>query len=296
MSGTHPHHRADDVSGARPPASIDDVRTFWEQHPLWSGESAHPVGSDAFFEEHRAVYLRECFGGRFDDRFLPPPVRGGQHRTLLDLGCGNGFWTAEFALRGLHGLVAADLTQRALDLTAARLRLVGGTAELRRENAEALSFESSSIDHVNCQGVIHHTPNPARAVAEIARVLRPGGTASISVYYRSPLLRIWGRVGWAGRLITRAGGGMRGRGRESMLLQRDVEELVRLYDGFDNPIGVCFSRDEFRRLLEPGLDVDEMYLHYFPTRAVPFPVPRVVAGALDRRLGLMLYASVHRPA
>lgn len=283
------------MSEDRRPADIDDVRSFWEQHPLWSGESSHPVGSKAFFDEHRSVYLRECFGGQFDERFMPPPRSGGQQLTILDLGCGIGFWTAEFSLRGMHGLVAADLTDRALELTGERLRLVGGQAELRRENAEALSFADESFDHVNCQGVIHHTPHPERAVAEIARVLRAGGTASISVYYRSPLLRIWQRVGWIGQVLTRLGGGMRGRGRETMLLERDPDELVRMYDGRDNPIGVCFSRDEFRDLLEPSLVVKEMYLHYFPARAVPFPLPRSVARVLDRHLGLMLYASVNRP-
>ncbi|MEP7048547.1 MAG: class I SAM-dependent methyltransferase [Ilumatobacteraceae bacterium] len=291
---SRPSERA--TSRNRRPADIDDVRAFWEQHPLWSGESLHPVGSKAFFEEHRGVYLKDCFGGRFDDRFLPPPRAGGQRHAILDLGCGIGFWTAEFAMRGLSGLVAADLTEGALELTAARLQLVGGTAELRCENAEELHFADESFDHVNCQGVIHHTPNPERAVAEIARILRPGGTASISVYYRSPLLRVWGQLGWVGRLVSRMGGGMRGRGRESMLLESDPDELVRLYDGSDNPIGVCFSRRALRTLLEPALQVDEMFLHYFPARALPFPLPRSVAQVLDRRLGLMLYASVHRPA
>jgi len=287
-------------SGERPTLStrqqptIGDVRAFWEQHPLWSGESQHPVGSKAFFEEHRAVYLRECFGGRFDDRFLPPPRPGGQRSAILDLGCGIGFWTAEFAMRGLNGLVAADLTERALELTASRLRFVGGTAELCSESGEEMSFADQSFDHVNCQGVIHHTPNPARVVAEIARVLRPGGTASISVYYRSPLLRSWRQLGWISRLLSRMGGGLQGRGRESMLLERDPDELVRLYDGSANPIGVCFSREEFRALLEPALQVDEMFLHYFPARALPFQPPLAVARVLDRYLGLMLYASVHR--
>src|SRR4051794_19036629 len=121
-------------------SDIDKVRTFWEHHPLWSGESTHPVGTDEFFAEHRRVYLDECFGGRFDDRFLPPPRQSGQALRVLDLGCGIGFWTTEFAMRGLQHLVAADLTEQALALTRRRLETTGGVAELHLENAESLTF------------------------------------------------------------------------------------------------------------------------------------------------------------
>ena len=40
---------------------------------------------------------------------------------ILDLGCGIGFWTIEFAMRGFSNLTAADLTQQALAITAQRL-------------------------------------------------------------------------------------------------------------------------------------------------------------------------------
>jgi len=275
-------------------SDIDKVRAFWEHHPLWSGESMHLIGSDEFFAEHRRIYLDECFGGRFDGRFLPSPRQGGQALRVLDLGCGIGFWTAEFAMRGLQHLVAADLTEQALALTRRRLEATGGVAELRLENAESLTFADESFDHVNCQGVIHHTPDTARAVSEIARVLRSEGTASISVYYRSPILRVWPYVGWVGAWLTRRGGGLKGRGREKIFLERDPDEIVRLYDGSQNPIGKCFSKRQFRALLEPWFVIEETYLHYFPTRSLPFPIPRFVRAWLDRHLGFMLYATLRR--
>lgn len=274
---------------------IDQVRRFWEAHPLWSGESSHPTGSVDFFAEHRRVYIDECFGGQFDLRFLPPPRREGQRMAVLDLGCGIGFWTTEFAMRGLHGLVAADLTQRALDLTRSRLEAYGLSADLKLENAEALSFADGTFDHVNCQGVIHHTPDTARAIAEIARVLKRGGTASISVYYRNPILRLWPYLRWLGVALARLGGGLKGRGRESIFLQRDPEEIVRLYDGEENPIGKCYSRDQFRSMLAPHFEIDDLYLHYFPARSLPFGIPRRLHLWLDRHLGFMLYASVRKP-
>ena len=52
---------------------LEQVRNFWENSPLWSGESAFEQGSEAFFEEHRSVYIADCFAGHFDVRFLPPP-------------------------------------------------------------------------------------------------------------------------------------------------------------------------------------------------------------------------------
>lgn len=273
---------------------LDQVRSFWEQNPLWTGESVHAAGSVEFFQEHRQVYVSDCFAGSFDLRFLPPPRPGGQRMQILDLGCGIGFWVNEFAMRGLHNLHASDLTEQALELTRKRLNAYGATAELSQQNAEAMSFPSGTFDHVNCQGVIHHTPRTEAAVAEIARILKPGGTASISVYYRNPILKLWPYVRWLGWLITALGGGLKGRGRENIFRERNVDEIVRLYDGAANPIGKSYTRQQFRTMLEKHFLVRETYLHFFPARALPFGVPKVLHRWLDRHLGFMIFATVEK--
>jgi len=51
---------------------LDAVRAFWASNPLWTGESEFEPGSIPFFEEHRAVYVADCFAGAFDIRFMPP--------------------------------------------------------------------------------------------------------------------------------------------------------------------------------------------------------------------------------
>jgi 2-polyprenyl-3-methyl-5-hydroxy-6-metoxy-1,4-benzoquinol methylase len=276
-------------------ADIEGVRAFWEANPLWTGESTHEAGSAAYFDEHRRVVIDDCFGGQFDLRFMPPPREGGQGMAILDLGCGVGFWSAEFAMRGLRGIVAADLTSRALDITRQRLRACGVDAQLMQEDAEALSFVAGTFDHVNCQGVIHHTPDTGRAIAEIARVLKPGGTACLSVYYRNTILRLWPVLRWAGWILAKLGGGLKGRGREAIFLQRDVDHIVRLYDGADNPIGKSYSRTEFVSMLTPQFEVEQIYLHYFPARALPFRLPRAARRWLDGHLGFMIYANVRKP-
>lgn len=273
---------------------LDSVRDFWENNPLWTGESAFEAGTQPFFDEHRQVYIADCFSGTFDLRFLPPPRNAGQKMKILDLGCGIGFWVTEFALRGLSNLLAADLTQNALDITAKRLQVYGVTAELSRQNAEQLNFDDASFDHINCQGVIHHTPNTDKTLSEMARVLRPGGTASISVYYRNVILKSWPFLRWLGWPLAKLGGGLKGRGRESIFLEKDVDQIVRLYDGSDNPIGKSYTKQQFIEMLKPHFIVEETYLHFFPARTLPFKIPSFLHRWLDRNLGFMIYASVRK--
>jgi 2-polyprenyl-3-methyl-5-hydroxy-6-metoxy-1,4-benzoquinol methylase len=273
---------------------LDQVRTFWENNPLWTGESSHQAGSTQFYEEHRAVYIADCFAGNFDLRFLPPSRPHGQSMRVLDLGCGIGFWVSEFAMRGLNNLYAADLTDQALKLTQKRLDAYGLRAELSQQNAECMTFESDSFDHVNCQGVIHHTPDTEATIAEIARVLKSAGTASISVYYRNPILKLWPYLRWLGWPLAKLGGGLKGRGREKIFLKGDVDEIVRLYDGDANPIGKSYSREQFENLLRKHFVIQEIYLHFFPARSLPFKIPAVLHRWLDKHLGFMIYATVQK--
>ncbi|MDQ2105347.1 class I SAM-dependent methyltransferase [Azospirillum isscasi] len=178
--------------------------------------------------------------GRFDEVFVPP---AGNRGLVLDLGCGPGFWTVEFPNRKpAEKIVAADLTEAALRLVRERLRQAGLEAETRIENAEALTFPDGTFDHVNCQGVVHHTPDTPRAIAEIARVLKPSGTAGISVYYRNAPLRNFDRLRFVFAALSRLGFAMPGRGREGIFRAADSAEVVRLYDGHGNPVGSAYTR------------------------------------------------------
>lgn len=198
-------------------------------------------------------------------------------------------------MRGLNHLSAADLTDQALVLTRKRLDAFGLRAELSQQNAEKMTFADGAFDHVNCQGVIHHTPNTEAAISEIARVLKSGGTASISVYYRNSILKMWPYVRWLGWPLAKLGGGLKGRGRETIFLERDVNKIVRLYDGAANPIGKCYTQQQFRELLEKHFLVQETYLHFFPARALPFKIPAVLHRWLDKHLGFMIYATLQKP-
>ena len=90
-----------------------------------------------------------------------------------DLGCGTGQLT-EVVAPYVRQVVAVDSSADMLD--AARLRLGGaGNVDLRQGELESLPIEAGELDAAMVSLVLHYSPSPGRALAEVARVLRPGG-------------------------------------------------------------------------------------------------------------------------
>jgi 2-polyprenyl-3-methyl-5-hydroxy-6-metoxy-1,4-benzoquinol methylase len=273
-------------------STVQEVKAFWEANPLFVGESRFTPGSREYFEETRRLIIEDCLAGEFDPRTLPPK---GNRERVLDLGCGPGFWLIELGKLGDIGqLHAADLTETAIELAGRHCRLYGVEARLEVQNAERLTYEDGYFSHVNCQGVIHHTPDTPACVREIARVLRPGGTAHISVYYRHLILRSWGLLRWPAGILASLGGGLKGRGREAIMRTRRPDEIVRCYDGIQNPVGKCYSRGELEELVTPWFEVEDVFFHFFPARALPFRMPRKAHRALDRHMGFLIFANLRK--
>ncbi len=267
--------------------TVDDVKKFWEENPLFTGEFSGEVGSKSYFDRHREVYLADCFAGAMDERIFPAVDRG---KSVLDLGCGPGFWIKEFWDRGFQNLNAADLTDAALELAKKRCQIFDVSCEFSTQNAEETTFPDNTFDHVNCQGVIHHTPNTEQCVAEFARVLKPGGTVCASIYYQNILLRNWNVLQKVIRPFAKSGaGGLSGRGREGMAQLSSAEEIVRHYDGSGNPIGKAYTTAMTKALFEPYFEVTDVFYHFFPARSLPLTIPSPLHRFLDRKLPFMIY-------
>jgi SAM-dependent methyltransferase len=104
-----------------------------------------------------------------------------------------------------HSLVGIDLTERAVDFTRQRLALYGFKADVRVADAERLPFNNDSFDIVYSWGVLHHSPDTAKAVLEVRRVLRPGGRALVMIYHCHSIVgfMLWLRYGlFRGRPFT----------------------------------------------------------------------------------------------
>jgi ubiquinone/menaquinone biosynthesis C-methylase UbiE len=115
----------------------------------------------------------------FDEiaRMLPPA----SHDLILDAGCGTGAHSARLARRGFR-VEAVDFSENILDQARANLQAQGldGRVHLQRESLTGLSFHDGQFPAILCWGVLMHVPDVERAVAELARVLAPGGTLVIS--------------------------------------------------------------------------------------------------------------------
>jgi ubiquinone/menaquinone biosynthesis C-methylase UbiE len=128
---------------------------------------------DAYQSAFHEAFAKEL-RGLVDE--LPLPRDGG----VLDVPCGNGFYTEMLAQRlSTDGrLIAVDACEEYLSQTCDRLDSVGLAGVVLKADAYRLPFPDRTFDLIWCaQSLV--SLDPARAVAEMARVVKPAGTVVI---------------------------------------------------------------------------------------------------------------------
>jgi ubiquinone/menaquinone biosynthesis C-methylase UbiE len=137
---------------------------------------------------------------RYDDSFLqrimfrPSHTMMFQHltssdRTLLDIGCGTGAFAARL-LQHLPDMEiwGYDLSPKMLDVSATRFQQSPARFHPVRGDSERLPFPEDTFDAITCSHSFHHYPRQAEVVAEMYRVLKPGGRLMIIDGYRDLVL------------------------------------------------------------------------------------------------------------
>jgi len=114
----------------------------------------------------------------FGDRFHLAAMAAFAHRewTIGDLGCGTGQVSAALAPFVPHG-IAVDASSEMLQAAKKRLQPFDNV-DLRRGELEALPIDPGNdvpLDAAVLMLVLHHVPEPERALIDVARVLKPGG-------------------------------------------------------------------------------------------------------------------------
>jgi SAM-dependent methyltransferase len=177
------------MSRAIPEQVKDEVRTFWEEGPCGAEHGVAEEGTPEFFAQVAATRdALEPFIGQYAE------FESSRGKRVLEIGVGVGSDFIRFVRAGALA-TGVDLTEHSIELVRRRLELEGLTADLRQADAERLPFPDGSFDVVYSWGVLHHTPDSDRAIAEAQRVVAPGGRLCVMLYARHSWLAfgLWAR-------------------------------------------------------------------------------------------------------
>ncbi len=225
-------------------ATIEKVERFWNSRPCNIRHSPEPIGTRAYFDQvEQRKYLVEPHIPPFAD------FPRWNNKKVLEVGCGIGTDTVNFCRAGAD-LTAVDLSTESLRITAKRLEVYGLQAQLRQGNAEELTFlPDDHFDLVYAFGVLHHTPDPAAAVAHCRRVLRPGGELRAMVYNSRSHKVLWA---WLKRGFEGAGW--------------DWHKAIRYYAEAQTgcPVAQTYNDREVRDLMHPLEITSITNDHIFP--------------------------------
>jgi SAM-dependent methyltransferase len=287
------------------------VETFWAEAQPGFKFTDEPVGTSAFYqavEKHR--YSLEPH--------IPEIVQFDRHcgRDVLEVGCGIGTDAAQFARAGAT-YAGVDATPIAVELARERFRQDQLEGSFQVADATDLPFPDNSFDLVYSHGVIHHIDKTEQAIAEMARVVRPGGTVLVMLYHRGSLnyrftilgvrrilaglLLVPGASGLISRLVGERGDVLEGH--RQLLRERGFRYLTdkQLFldnntDGPGNPLSKVYSRREAQRLFERRFPRVWTEVRYLNLRLYPMGERISASGfgrRLERRIGWHLYVHAH---
>lgn len=179
------------------------IRAWWAASPMTYGDQHGDtdyrradggmervtIGTRRFYELADETFYRWNaplhVGGRpfakiFDyDRYRGAPI--------LEVGCGMGCMAMNWAQNGAI-VTAVDLNPVATAQTTRRFAEFGLPGDIRESDGEVLPFADKSFDFAYSWGVLHHSPGTRRSIAELYRVLRPGGRVGVMLYHRHSML------------------------------------------------------------------------------------------------------------
>jgi SAM-dependent methyltransferase len=165
--------------------------------------SAYYAMTDDVVDHRRARFLRHLAGAEPRGEALADRLpRSGR---VLEVGCGSGGLLVAAAKVGI-AIEGVDLASRWLVVARRRLADRGLNVPIVAGEAERLPYADQSFDTIVADSVLEHLDDPARALGEWARVLKPGGRIILWSPNRytlttDPHLGLWG-VGWLPRRVV----------------------------------------------------------------------------------------------
>src|SRR5262245_32481377 len=164
-----------DLNSAMHSTVKKDVHDYWQAAAC--GEELYLGQTSDYDTQTRERYRLEPYIAELAD------FSASRGRKILEIGVGLGADHEQFARAGAE-LWGLDLTERAVEHTRTRLARHGLQSQLATGDAENLAFADDTFDGIYSWGVLHHSPDTARAFSEVLRVLKPGGEARIMIYHK----------------------------------------------------------------------------------------------------------------
>ena len=271
--------------------SVTDVQRYWDARPCNVRHSPKPVGSPEYLDEvETRKYRVEPHIPTFAD------FARWRGKRVLEVGCGIGTDTMNFARAGA-AVTAVDLSGASLRIARERAQVLGLSEHIDfvHANAEELTsaLPDGRYDLVYSFGVVHHTPHPERALAQMRQLAAPGGTLRLMVYNRRS---------WKVLSIVARGGGRVWRTNELVAMHSEAQTGC--------PVTYTYTRRQARELVEAaGFRVNRVWVdHIFPYRIAEYVeyryvkephfswMPESLFRTLERRAGWHLMVDAECPA
>lgn len=161
----------------------EEVRNYWNSQPCGTQFS----DSDKYTREYFDDIETHRYGIE-PDIFSFAQFTRHHGKKVLEVGIGAGSDFLQWVRAGARAY-GIDATPEGVNHVKQRLEVFGLQAEeVRVADCESLPYKDNEFDLVYSWGVIHHTPDTPKALREIVRVCRPGGTGKVMIYHRHSLL------------------------------------------------------------------------------------------------------------
>ena len=99
--------------------------------------------------------------------------------SVLEIAPGPGYFCIELAKLGNYPITGLDISKSFVEIARQNATRAGIQAEFRQGNASSMPFPDQSFDLTVCQAAFKNFSQPVEAIAEMYRVLKPGGTSLI---------------------------------------------------------------------------------------------------------------------
>jgi SAM-dependent methyltransferase len=225
-------------------STIEAVREYWNRQPCNIRHSRKPFGTREYYDE---VEARKYFVEPHIPEFAQ--FQRWKNKKVLEIGCGIGTDSVNFARAGAD-LTIIELSEESLAICKKRFAVFGLKAQFYNGSAEELTsfLPLKSYDLVYSFGVIHHTPRPERALAQILDYCKPETELRLMLYAKWSWKVLW--------IVMRYGKG------RFTKLSRLVRQYSEAREGC--PVSFCYSFSEVRRLLADFEILDLHKDHIFP--------------------------------